>query len=140
MSTRITRREFAQFTTLAAFTLPSPAQQASPNGLPTRALGRTGEQVSILALGGAHIGRVGQTDRKESTRIMHAAIDGGIRFFDNAWDYQDGWAEEMMGMGLEGGWRNKVFLMSKNCERTYEGSRKCLEDSLRRLKTDRLDL
>lgn len=108
--------------------------------LPTRKLGRTSEQVSILALGGAHIGRVGQKDRALAIRMMHTAIDAGLTFFDNAWDYHDGWGEEMMGLGLEGGWRKRVFLMSKNCSRDYEGSRSNLEDSLRRLKTDHLDL
>lgn len=110
------------------------------DGIPKRALGRTGELVSILGLGGAHAGRIGQKDRNEAKRLMHAAIDGGITFFDNAWDYHDGWGEEMMGIGLEGGYRNRVFLMTKNCAPDYEGSRKCLEDSLRRLKTDRIDL
>lgn len=110
------------------------------DGIPKRALGRTGEQVSILGLGGAHAGRIGQKDRSEAKRLMHAAIDGGITFFDNAWDYHDGWGEEMMGIGLEGGYRNRVFLMTKNCAPDYEGSRKCLEDSLRRLKTGWIDL
>ncbi|MEO7652975.1 MAG: aldo/keto reductase [Bryobacteraceae bacterium] len=137
---RITRRRLMQTGALTALALPAPAQQAGPGGIPTRKLGRSSEQVSILGLGGAHIGRAGQTDRAESVRMMHAAIDGGITFFDNAWDYQDGWAEEMMGLGLKGGWRDRVFLMTKNCERDYEGSRKCLEDSLRRLQTDRIDL
>lgn len=68
----------------------------------------------MLALGGAHIGRVGQKDRAEAIRMMHAAIDGGLTFFDNAWDYHTGWGEEMMGLGLDGGWRQKVFLMTKN--------------------------
>ncbi len=72
---------------------------------------------------------------------MHAAIDAGINFFDNAWDYHMGGAEEIMGRALaEDGKRNQVFLMTKNCERDYAGSLKCLEDSLRRLRTDRIDL
>lgn len=135
---QMTRREFAG-AALAALHLPLPAQQAT-GGVPKRQLGRTKEFVSMLALGGAHIGRVGQKDRAEAIRMMHTAIDAGLTFFDNAWDYHNGWGEEMMGLGLEGGWRNKVFLMTKNCARDYEGSRKCLEDSLRRLKTDRVDL
>jgi len=115
------------------------AQQDSPNGIPTRKLGRTNEDVSILCLGGWHIGVV--QDHSEAVRIMHAAIDEGITFFDNAWDYHDGHSEEIMGKALaEGGRREKVFLMTKNCERDYEGSRKDLEDSLRRLKTDYIDL
>jgi predicted aldo/keto reductase-like oxidoreductase len=73
--------------------------------------------------------------------VMHAAIDEGIHFFDNAWDYHDGHAEEIMGKALAmDGRRNKVFLMTKNCNRDYKGSMQCLEDSLRRLKTDHLDL
>jgi uncharacterized protein len=136
----ITRREFVQMSALTALALPAPAQQSSASGVPTRRLGNTKEQVSILCLGGAHIGRVGQKDRAEAIRMMHTAIDGGITFFDNAWDYHNGWGEEMMGLGLDGGWRKRVFLMTKNCERDYEGSRRCLEDSLRRLKTDHVDL
>ena len=115
------------------------AQQSGSNGLPTRRLGRTQEQVSILCLGGWHIGAV--EDKKEAIRIMHAAMDEGMTFFDNAWDYHDGGSEEIMGKALAmDGRRKKVFLMTKNCERDYEGSKRNLEDSLRRLKTDYLDL
>jgi predicted aldo/keto reductase-like oxidoreductase len=72
---------------------------------------------------------------------MHAAIDEGINFFDNAWDYHNGGSEQVMGEALKsGGRRQKIFLMTKNCERDYEGSKRCLEDSLRRLQTDHLDL
>ncbi|MEZ5352967.1 MAG: aldo/keto reductase [Bryobacteraceae bacterium] len=131
-----TRREFI----LAAAAMHAPAQESRPGGIPVRKLGRTGERVSILTLGGAHTGRVGQGSKAEAIRLMRTAIDGGINFFDNAWDYLDGFAEEMMGEGLADGWRKKVFLMTKNCERTYEGSRRCLEDSLRRLRTDHVDL
>jgi predicted aldo/keto reductase-like oxidoreductase len=136
----LTRRNFLEGASLAALTLPAPAQQTGAAGLPVRKLGRTGESVSILCLGGAHIGRVGQKDRNEAIRMMHAAIDGGVNFFDNAWDYHNGWAEEIMGLGLEGGRRKRVFLMTKNCERDYEGSRANLEQSLKRLKTDHIDL
>jgi hypothetical protein len=72
---------------------------------------------------------------------MHAALDEGITFFYNAWDYHDGRAEDLMGKALAmDGRRQKVFLMTKNCNRDYEGSLKCLEDSLRRLRTDHIDL
>ena len=111
---------------------------ASATGLPTRILGRTGQRVSILCLGGWHIGSV--KDDNEAIRIMHAAIDEGLTFFDNAWDYHDGHSEEVMGKALAGGKRDKVFLMTKNCERDYAGSMKNLDDSLRRLQTDHLDL
>ncbi len=112
---------------------------AATTGLPTRVLGRTKERVSILCLGGWHIGAV--KDHNESIRIMHAAMDEGLTFFDNAWDYHNGHSEEIMGKALaEDGRRKKVFLMTKNCERDYEGSMRCLEDSLRRMKTDYVDL
>ena len=68
------------------------------------------------------------------------AVDEGLTFFDNCWDYHDGGSEEVMGRALAGGRRDKVFLMTKNCERDYAGSMKCLDDSLRRLQTDRIDL
>ena len=71
---------------------------ATATGLPQRPLGKTGVKVSILALGGWHIGAV--QDEKEAIRIMHAAIDQGLTFFDNCWDYQDGHAEEVMGKAL----------------------------------------
>jgi predicted aldo/keto reductase-like oxidoreductase len=93
----------------------------------------------MLCLGGWHIGSV--ADKKEAVRIMHAAIDEGITFFDNAWDYHDGGSEEVMGEGLSApGKRDKVFLMTKNCARDGKGTRQHLEDSLRRLRTDHLDL
>ncbi len=112
---------------------------AAESGVPKRKLGRTGEMVSMLCLGGWHIGSV--KDDKEAIRIMHAAIDEGMTFFDNAWDYHNGHSEEVMGTALKmDNRRSKVFLMTKNCERDYAGSMKNLEDSLRRLKTDHLDL
>jgi aryl-alcohol dehydrogenase-like predicted oxidoreductase len=111
----------------------------STTGLPTRVLGRTGAEVSILGLGGWHIGAV--KDEDEAIRIMHAAIDEGITFFDNAWDYHDGHSEEVMGRALSmDKRRDRVFLMTKDCERDYAGSMQCLEDSLRRLRTDYVDL
>lgn len=118
------------------------AQSDSAAGIPTRPLGATGAHVSILCLGGWHIGRAGKDDGDAAAiRLMHQAIDGGLTFFDNAWDYHDGYSEELMGKALrEEGRRDKVFLMTKNCERDYEGSKKCLEESLRRLQTDHLDL
>ncbi len=80
--------------------------------VPTRPFGRTGIPVSILALGGWHIG-VPKTER-EATRLVHAAIDGGITFMDNAWDYNEGVSETRMGKALVGR-RDKVFLMTKAC-------------------------
>lgn len=143
MSHAATRRSFFQgmFGSAAAVAMAQQAlaQQESPNGLPTRRLGRTNEQVSILCLGGWHIGAV--EDKDEAIKIMHAAIDEGMTFFDNAWDYHDGGSEELMGRALsESSRRDKVFLMTKNCERDYKGSMSNLDDSLRRMRTDRIDL
>jgi predicted aldo/keto reductase-like oxidoreductase len=82
---------------------------------------------------------IGPAERDAWLRLMHAAIDAGITFFDNAWDYHEGMAEELMGEALAGR-RERVFLMTKNCNRDYRGSLACLEDSLRRLRTDHIDL
>src|SRR5436853_5636567 len=113
-----TRREFLQ-TSLAAgaagLSAVAGAADAAETGLPTRPLGRTGERVSIICLGGWHIGSV--KDDNEAVRIMHAAIDEGLTFFDNAWDYHDGHSEEDVGKALAGGRRDKVFLMTKHCGR-----------------------
>jgi predicted aldo/keto reductase-like oxidoreductase len=139
-----TRREFLQTNLVGAAALGlastvAGADDGASKGLPLRPLGKTGEKVSCLCLGGWHIGAV--KDQQEAVRIMHAAIDEGLTFFDNAWDYHDGGSEEIMGKALaEGGKRNQVFLMTKNCNRDAKGSRQCLEDSLRRLRTDHLDL
>lgn len=115
------------------------ANQESPSGgVPTRPLGRSGERVSIVGLGGYHIGI---PEQREAIAIMHEAIDEGMTFFDNSWDYHDGGSEEVMGKALEtGGRRDKVFLMTKVCDRDYKGAKQHLEESLRRLKTDRIDL
>lgn len=113
------------------------AQQSS--GIPTRPLGRTGVRVSVLGLGGHHQAR--PKDENESIRLVHAAVDAGITFMDNAWDYHDGRAEEVMGRALAmDGYRKRVFLMTKVCARDYGGAMKQLEDSLRRLRTDVIDL
>ncbi len=111
----------------------------STGQIPTRPFGRTGIPVSILALGGWHLG-LPKTER-ESTRLVHAAIDGGITFMDNAWDYNEGVSETRMGKALLGR-RDKVFLMTKACThgRDARTAMRQLEESLRRLKTDYLDL
>lgn len=115
------------------------ATEAGTGGIPIRPLGRTGERVSILCLGGWHIGAVEEPN--EAVRIMHEAIDGGMTFFDNSWDYHDGGSEEVMGRALaQEGYRQRAFLMTKNCERDYEGSKRNLEESLRRLRTETIDL
>jgi predicted aldo/keto reductase-like oxidoreductase len=105
-----------------------------------RKLGNTGESVSVAALGGWHIGPGSIPEESDAIRVMHEAMGQGINFFDNSWDYHEGGSEERMGIALEGGRRQKVFLMTKVCNRDLAGATQNLEDSLRRLKTDYLDL
>jgi len=111
----------------------------SSGEVPRRALGRTGVEVSALALGGSHIGET--KSKREALQIVHEAIDNGIDFMDNAWEYHDGLSEELMGEALEGR-RHQVFLMSKVCThgRDRKTAMRQLEQSLKRLKTDYLDL
>jgi predicted aldo/keto reductase-like oxidoreductase len=109
--------------------------------MPYRTLGKTGENVSLLGVGGAHIGRGNLTD-EESVRLMRTAVDEGVNFFDNAYIYSNGRSEERMGTALRDGYREKVFLMTKHYtrERDVESARQQLETSLRRLQTDHVDL
>jgi len=144
-SRKTSRREFIQKTVLGASAVAisssflAKTTSWQQTGIPNRPLGKTGVNVPIIALGGWHIGAMG--DQKEATRIMHTAIDEGVTFFDNSWDYHAGGSEELMGKALaQDGLRKKVFLMTKVCDRDYEGCMKMLEDSLRRLKTDHIDL
>lgn len=133
------RRDLILGTAAAIPVAQSLATQASSTGIPTRALGKTGVQVSMLGLGGHHQAR--PKEESESFRIVHTAIDNGITFMDNAWDYHDGRAEEVMGKALAmDGYRKKAFLMTKVCDRDYAGAMKQLEESLSRLKTDVIDL
>jgi aryl-alcohol dehydrogenase-like predicted oxidoreductase len=103
-----------------------------------RPLGRTGEKVSALGLGGAHIGF--QSDEGESIRIVRAAIDSGATFMDNCWDYNNGQSEIRMGKALLDGYRQKVFLMTKIDGRTKSAAEKQIDESLKRLQTDHIDL
>jgi len=112
--------------------------EAAP-GVPKRKLGSTGEFVSMLGLGGSHIGDSKLSDA-EAIQLMHEAIEGGITFFDNCWDYNKGVSEERMGKALEGGHRQRVFLMTKLDGRTAQAATAQLEQSLKRLKTDVIDL
>ena len=103
-----------------------------------RDLGRTGEKVSVIGLGGYHIGKQG--DPAYSIRITRSAIAHGITFMDNCWDYNGGISEVRMGQALRDGYRNKVFLMTKMDGRTKEAYNLQLEQSLGRLQTDVIDL
>ena len=111
----------------------------SDGALPKRPLGKTGVKVSILGLGGSHIGYPELTDR-ESVALIRRAIDGGIDFLDNCWDYNAGKSEERMGKALQGGYRERVLLMTKVDGRTRAAAAEQLEQSLRRLRTDTIDL
>jgi len=109
------------------------------DGIPTRAFGRSGERVSALGLGGWHLG-VPSSDAA-AVRLVHAAIAAGVTFLDNAWDYNDGLSETRMGKAIADR-RDQVFLMTKVCTHGRDGkvAMRQLEDSLRRLRTDHLDL
>ncbi len=105
-----------------------------------RKLGTTGETVSAIGLGGSHIGKPKLTEA-DSIKLIHEAIDRGITFLDNSWDYNEGQSELRVGKALaEGGYRQKAFVMTKLDGRTKEAAANQLEDSLKRLKTDHIDL
>jgi aryl-alcohol dehydrogenase-like predicted oxidoreductase len=109
--------------------------------IPHRILGRTDAEVPIMGLGGYHLGTI--ASKREAVRIVQAAVEGGITFLDNAWEYHDGESETLMGKALaEGGLRDEVFLMTKCCThgRGKEAAFRQLHQSLRRLRTDHLDL
>jgi predicted aldo/keto reductase-like oxidoreductase len=103
-----------------------------------RTLGKTGERVSAVGLGGFHIGK--PESRDESIRLIRAAIDGGISFMDNSWDYHKGESERRMGMALRDGYRERVFLMTKLDAHTKDAAAAQLEQSLERLQTNCIDL
>ena len=140
------RREFMQAGAagLAAVALSGAAafqERRNSGGIPLRPLGKTGEMVSLLCLGGHSSTNPKKLSQNESLKLIQRAVDEGITFMDNCWDYHDGGAEEWMGKALaEGGRRDKVFLMTKVCGRTAKEAASNLDDSLRRLKTDRIDL
>ena len=134
------RRRFLQ--TAAATTLmtslTNKLSHAETGSIPTRTLGHTGEKVSMVGLGGYHIGM--QSDEQESIRIIRTALDNGINFLDNCWDYNNGESEIRMGKALRDGYRNKAFLMTKIDGRTKQAAAQQLKESLRRLQTDHIDL
>ena len=136
----LTRREFIGVTlgTLCAAGV-SDSLAATPAGeMQYRTLGRTGEKVSIVGLGGAHIGQ--QRNENDSIRLIRTAVDRGINFLDNCWDYHGGASEVRMGKALRDGYRNRVFLMSKIDGRDKKTAAAQIDESLRRLQTDHIDL
>ncbi|WP_213807326.1 aldo/keto reductase [Granulicella sp. dw_53] len=148
------RRDFLRSATAAGIaaattkalsgTLAPPSPNASPVVRPQspemiyRDLGTTGEKVSAIGMGGAHLGK--QDDPAESIKLIRSGIDHGITFLDNCWDYHDGKSEVRMGQALRDGYRQKVFLMTKMDGHTKTAYNKQLEESLRRLQTDVIDL
>jgi aryl-alcohol dehydrogenase-like predicted oxidoreductase len=139
------RREFvksaAAAASIASLAALMPAEETTPasNGMIYRKLGRTGERVSAIGLGGYHLG-MPALGEAEAIRLMHQAIDRGINFLDNCWDYNGGVSEERMGKALTGGYRGKVFLMTKFDGRTKVEATRQIDESLRRLSTDHIDL
>jgi aryl-alcohol dehydrogenase-like predicted oxidoreductase len=107
--------------------------------IPYRTLGRTGERVSAIGIGGYHLGKPYLAE-SESIRIIRSALDSGITFLDNSWDYYDGQSELRMGRALRNGYRNRAFLMSKIDGRDRATAARQIDESLRRLQTDRIDL
>ena len=124
-----------------AATLPGGAgSEVSKKGeMPYRMLGKTGVQVSCIGLGGYHLGAAGLAEA-EAIRIFHAAVDRGINFSDNCWDYNGGESERRVGKALQGGYREKVFVMTKFDGRTKTSALRQLDESLQRLQTDVIDL
>jgi predicted aldo/keto reductase-like oxidoreductase len=116
---------------------PAPAETRKGNML-YRALGRTGERISAFGLGGHHIGLV--KEEQDSIKLIRSAIDRGITFMDNCWDYHNGKSEIWMGKALRDGYREKVFLMTKLDGRTKQAAASQIDESLKRLQTDHVDL
>jgi aryl-alcohol dehydrogenase-like predicted oxidoreductase len=108
-------------------------------GMLTRTLGSTGEKVSAIGIGGWHLGLHG-VDEQLSIRIVRTAVDRGINFMDNCWDYNQGTSEIRMGKALRDGYRDRVFLMTKIDGRSKKEATRQLDQSLRRLQVDMIDL
>ena len=123
---------------VASLAASEPARAAGP--ILRRRFGHGSEYVSTLGLGGRRLGDAASAD--EASNIVHEAVEGGITFFDNAWEYNDHRSEEWMGAALRGGYRDRVFLMTQVCTHGRDGTLglQMLEESLKRLGTDRLDL
>lgn len=139
------RREFLRSAAVAAGVaslaslLPAEETQPASNGMIYRKLGRTGERVSAIGLGGYHLGKP-ELDEGTAIRLARKAIDRGITFMDNCWDYNGGVSEVRMGKALADGYRGKVFLMSKIDGRTKPEAARQIDESLKRLATDHVDL
>jgi uncharacterized protein len=137
----LNRREFVTITAASGLALAAGAawaQETREGDMIYRALGATGQKVSAVGVGGFHIGSL--PTKEESIRLIRSAIDRGITFMDNCWDYHDGKSEVWMGEALRDGYRDKVFLMTKIDGQKKASAAKQIGESLRRLQTDRIDL
>lgn len=140
-SNRTGRRDFLKTTAALAGAVAAErfGQAADGQTVPTRALGHTGERVSCIGMGGYHLGQA-KLSEQESIQLIRQAVDRGITFLDNCWDYNDGVSEVRMGRALADGYRNKAFLMTKIDGRTKKACADQIDESLQRLKTDHVDL
>jgi predicted aldo/keto reductase-like oxidoreductase len=137
----VTRREFLEMGVGASLVVGAEKiawAADTKSEVPRRTLGRTGEKVSMVGLGGYHIGS--QKDEQESIRIIRTALDSGINFLDNCWDYNGGESEVRMGKALRDGYRQRAFVMTKIDGRTKKAAAQQIEESLQRLQTDHIDL
>jgi uncharacterized protein len=141
-SAAATRRQFLELAG-AGIVAATISQEAwggpAKHDIPRRILGRTGEKVSVVGVGGYHLGRPGVTE-DESIRIVRKALDEGVNFLDNCWDYNGGESEIRVGRALRDGYREKAFLMTKIDGRNKSTAEKQIDESLKRLQTDRIDL
>lgn len=135
------RRDFLRKSAVVSFaaSLSPQVSRASDQPVPRRTLGRTGEKVSIVGIGGYHLGAP-SVEEQEAIRIVRTALDNGVNFLDNCWDYNNGVSEDRMGKALRDGYRQKAFVMTKIDGRTKAAAAQQLEESLRRLQTDHIDL
>ena len=136
-----TRREFLEITAATAMNagFGQTVFAETRQKIPCRTLGRTGERVSIVGIGGYHLARPG-LEEQEAIRIVRTALDEGINFLDNCWDYNAGESEIRMGKALRDGYRQKAFLMTKFDGRDKTTANNQINESLKRLQTDHIDL
>ena len=134
------RREFLRKTTATTVltSLGTMLVHGASDSFPSRVLGHTGENVSLIGIGGYHLGMT--SDEQEAIRIVRTALDSGVNFLDNCWDYNGGVSEKRMGKALLDGYRQKAFLMTKIDGQTKKAAAQQLDESLRRLQTDHIDL
>ena len=118
---------------------PAGSSRSQDGSIPRRTLGRTGEKVSIIGIGGHHLGRR-YVEEDVSIRIVRTALDAGVNFMDNSWDYNDGLSESRVGKALREGYRDKAFVMTKIDGRDQKTAARQIDQSLQRLQTDRIDL